>query len=417
MPNQYFDYGELRVTLTTEYDWVYDDSGSKAKRNINIWHPKSQGTLRPLGSIGISGNYVDNANGKRAALLVGVNPSVPATGGRPAVAAPTSWTKVWDDEKSGGKHNGSFWRPTPPSGYVALGDVGGKQWNPNPMPSIWCVREDLATLAKLKTSSIWDDAGSGAKKDCSIWEILPNPTGVSGAEKLPIFSGTFRSHDRHTKPDAIVRVPILNLPKDYKRFEAPVPTITPSNIPYTGEVFAETEQCGVTLPLTAFFEATDQRIIISIANPFGYMNRRIAWYTESVWVNKSAGDYNDTEQIRFGLSETQTKEIVNSAGVSVSASGGIGLVSFDVSLNYQFTHSASQSFTEYTERTKTASIRVPPYHATVLFTKHIWLKVERKDGYVLNQTELAATDDKYYSGTDLPKNFSETLGEGVVVVA
>lgn len=110
--------GSLQVTMTSAYDWLWDDKKSGASRNMTFWLPKAQGSLRPLGSVGI-GIY-DALNGKYATLLVGQNPNA---GGSPAVASSLRYDLIWNDRKSGAAHNGSVWRPVAPTNYVSLGDV------------------------------------------------------------------------------------------------------------------------------------------------------------------------------------------------------------------------------------------------------------------------------------------------------
>ena len=38
-------------------------------------------------------------------------------------AKPTKWDKGWDDSGTGGHRDGSFWWPTCPLGYAAVGGV------------------------------------------------------------------------------------------------------------------------------------------------------------------------------------------------------------------------------------------------------------------------------------------------------
>lgn len=404
MTNQTRDYGDLRVTLTSAYDWVWSHTLSGATRNVTFWHLKQQGNMRAVGSVGI-GNYGD-INGKRASILVGANPNQSPVGGKPAVVAPTGYTQIWTDKKSKGKHNGSFWRPNPPSGYVALGDVAQGSWSSPSVDRVWCVRRDLAREAKYGSGSFWDDKKSGAEKDVSCWDILPDSIGVAGGEYIPVRTDAFRAHQSYSRPDInLAWVIALPLPKDYKKFEAAVPKITPTTIPGKGDQFAFLEQCKVLLPFVAYFDPTDQRSIDNIRNPFCSVSRSIAWVAEGVWVNGSDGGFNREQNIKYGISSTQQQEMTHSAGVEVSASAGVGFASFGISLNY-VTATSSSSYTEYSEKLVTEKFDVLAHHATVLFSKHIWLKATRSDGtHVLVQVEITANDDVYFSGCELPKDF------------
>lgn len=74
MSTKTFDYGDLRISMTSSYGWVWDDTGSGARRSVCLWTPTSDGSLSPLGDYAEPGGYHE-INGKRASLLVGQNPN------------------------------------------------------------------------------------------------------------------------------------------------------------------------------------------------------------------------------------------------------------------------------------------------------------------------------------------------------
>ncbi|KAM0246280.1 hypothetical protein ACHAQJ_010283 [Trichoderma viride] len=206
---------ELIAMTTTSFSQRWNDRGSGATRDGGFWHPNSQDDFRPLGSVGVP-NYSD-INGNYSAILIKANPN--GTGDLPPVASPTGYTQVWKDEKSGAAKDGSFWRPIPPNGYVALGDVARQEWSPAPSQNdVWCVREDLVEQGSLAANSVWDDKRSGAKHDVSIWEIRTTTcfdTEPVTAEPVIIGSrashlGAIRANQGYNSPDsAFARVPIV----------------------------------------------------------------------------------------------------------------------------------------------------------------------------------------------------------------
>lgn len=112
MANNTLDYGDLSISMTSSYTWVWNGEGSDASQNVGLWTPNSQGDLSPLGDYA-EPNY-EELNGKRASLIVGQNPNTSPS--KSAVARPVDYTEIWSDKKSGGKHNGSIWRPVPLQG-------------------------------------------------------------------------------------------------------------------------------------------------------------------------------------------------------------------------------------------------------------------------------------------------------------
>ncbi|KAF7941039.1 hypothetical protein EAE99_000676 [Botrytis elliptica] len=249
-----------------------------------------------------------------------------------------------------------------------------------------------------------DDVKGGGLYDCSVWQAVPEPVVGNGDKNIPITAGTFRASPSYPKPDSSqALVPILSCENQFKRFDAPVPKITPSTIPSTGDQFLISEQCRITLPFTSFFESTNERCLDFIQDPFIELSRSIAWRTEGVWVNGSGGAYSRQKEIKYGVSKEQSESMTHSAGVEdrrsltfnilVSASAGIGCASFSVSLNYQFTYQSNSSSTEYKK------FEVPGKNATVLFSKHIWITAARtNNGPIMEQIELVANDDVYFAG-------------------
>ncbi|KAL1795369.1 hypothetical protein ACET3X_007185 [Alternaria dauci] len=391
MPNETRDYGDLRVTLTKEFEWKYADNGTGARRDASFFHARAQGDLRPLGSF-VTPNYQDQ-NNKRATLLVG---NVPNGSGKPAVASPTSYSSIWDDGGSGGKHDGSIWRPNPPSGYVALGDVCVGNYSTPSTSAIWCVRSDLVVQSDFGANSVWDDGGSGARKDVSVWPLVKPHMGVDGSDKIPVLTDLFIANASGRPEYGRAKVLTLPVPKDFKRFSADLPEFTKNTIPREGDTFEDLEQCSVTLPFTAFFPPTDNSCLNLIPHPFITLQRRTAWYVEDVARNASDESGSHTTKITKGVSSTQSEEMTHSVGVSITTSAGIKAIGggIDVTLNYQFTYSQSYSSTEFQQTEKTHTFNIGPWTVLVLLTDRVWIQATRSDGSTtLHRIGYNATDD------------------------
>ena len=386
--------------MTSAHTWVYDNTGTWAVRSIACYHPSSQGDLSPLGTYGTGTG--ESVPGKRATLLVGPNPNTKPS--QAAVARPTDYTLAYNDQGSQGEHDGSFWHPVAPEGYVALGDVVVGGYHKPATDIIWCVREDLVGYGKFLAASFWDDSRSGASMNASCWDILPESVGIDGSANIPVSAGTFYTNSNYERPTStLARVLVLPVGKDYTTFDAPMPKFTADKIPNKGDQFDFTEQCFVTLPFHCFFPPTDQSSLDNIRDPFCSISRSVAWYVEGLWVNGAAGQLHRSSRVLCGVSREKSESMTNSIGVEISSTVGIELASARISLNYQFTYNTSSSFTEYSEKEVTDEFEVPDYHARFLLSKHIWIKGFRSNGSVpLKQLEVVATDAVYYTGCDLP---------------
>ncbi|GBG91749.1 hypothetical protein CBR_g53601 [Chara braunii] len=96
----------------------------------------------------------------------------------PVLAPPVDYEWIWNESGSGTMSQpalmlGSVWRPLPAQGFVCLGDVFvASRSKPMPgqgaMAAHVCVRADYAKEAAIG-DFVWDDRGSHATFDCSIW--------------------------------------------------------------------------------------------------------------------------------------------------------------------------------------------------------------------------------------------------------
>ncbi|KAF3075771.1 hypothetical protein CFAM422_002510 [Trichoderma lentiforme] len=201
---------ELVTATTSSFSARWNDKGSGATRDGGFWHPNSQGNMRPLGSVGVP-HYKD-INGNYVAQLIGPG-SYSQSNGLPPLVSPTGYTQIWNDQKSGASKDGAFWRPIPPNGYVALGDVSMAGWSQTPSTSdVWCVRQDLVKQGSFAASSVWDDKKSGAKYDVSIWEVrsASRTNSDTEIETAAVYTGAIRASQTYNAPDSVfAKVPLV----------------------------------------------------------------------------------------------------------------------------------------------------------------------------------------------------------------
>ncbi|THV48391.1 hypothetical protein BGAL_0251g00010 [Botrytis galanthina] len=400
MPNQTRDYGDLRVTMTADYHWAWDNNKYGTHRGCTFWNPTPQGDMRTLGTVCVGKqNYW--ARNWRGTILFGPNPN--STSANPAVKRPTDYTRLWWENNDHSWHMGSVWRPIAPAGYVALGDL---MVNSNDKPSLdylWCLRADLVKPAIYYPSDIWNDRGSGRSADISIWAVIPEAMGINGNAKIPLFADTFIHSNTYSPPHTgLAFVPVLDLGNEFQDFDQSIPSFSKTSIPSTGKTYAVVEQAAVTLPMRCFFWSEDPRIIAQIEKPFISISKAIAWYVEGVYENGGSGSFTREQRIKSGISTTQSETMEHQVGISITASHGFKLAEMSVTLNYQFTHTQSTSFTEFTETEITQRFEVPPKTCTVLFSKHVYMKgTMNNGGTILSEIEAVANEDVHLGGCNL----------------
>lgn len=100
------------------------------------------------------------------------------------------YTWVYDDSGSGALIDASIWRPVVPPGYVALGDVA-VAGHDAPGFATLVVRDDPKALRPpVGYEQIWNDEGSGGVHDVTIWSPIP-PLGYTclGSVARPDYDG------------------------------------------------------------------------------------------------------------------------------------------------------------------------------------------------------------------------------------
>ncbi|KXX77964.1 hypothetical protein MMYC01_207928 [Madurella mycetomatis] len=379
MANKTREYGDLLVTLTSLYDWRWNDSGSGADRDGAFWHPQPQGDLRAVGSVACP--HYSNLNGNRAVLLVGDNPSKRQSGKGPAVQAPVDYQLIWADHGSGANADGSFWRPVPPNGYISVGDVAvtGHGKPALDQAQVWCLRADLVSDGSFN-EAVWNDRGSGANSDCAIWEIVPRVKN-SASEHIPVLAGTFRCGQGYGKPDAsLAKVPSLYVPKLSKRSSSAPPQITPDSIPEIGDTFDQVNQNVVTLPFTSFFDDNDRASLDNIQDPFCAVTKAVSWVVLEKFPNYQSTSYQQTHSVTTGIRKTESETTEHQTGIKISSEVGYGLSKWSISLNYQFTFSQTSSVEEVQERTMTKTITVAPRTVAIAWGKRVTIQGVRSDG-------------------------------------
>ncbi len=152
---------------------VGNDKGSGARMSVSVWAP----VISDSSEYYYGGQWAQPGHGPTAIGRAIVFKDLLNLG---LLKEPVDYLKIWDDAGSKKDKDYSCWRPAPPVGYRALGDfmVLGRSSRSFPealKKRVMCVHESLCRDVERKDllGWVWKDAGSGAKRDLSIWRIGP----------------------------------------------------------------------------------------------------------------------------------------------------------------------------------------------------------------------------------------------------
>lgn len=374
-------FGELVLAFTSSFDFRWNDKGSGGKYDGAYWQPKPPAGFFALGGIGVS-NY-DDVNGKVAALCVR---ATDAGSQRPPLAKPTSFTRIWKDKGSGADRDGSCWRPNPPQGYVALGDVFMNGHDTAPaLTDAMCVRSDLTHVA-VAGAFIWDDEKTGSDADFGSWAVQTPPAFADPTLGL-IAAGTYVGVASHSKPssDPVLNVLMVPLPNQVGEnpqepsldgYQAP-PSRTPSVVDRI-----------VTVPFTAVKDDSKD-VKWKVDNSPFYTVQRSAWYSLAIFEhNKTSVMQEKSVSITVGVSSSQTNTYSEKTGIQVSEEVGVSFieevkVSMTVSVELGFEHSTS--VTQLQSKTVVRQLDIPPQTAAALWVASYSLQAVRSDGAQIYQ--------------------------------
>ncbi|CAM4394107.1 Vps62-related protein [Pseudoalteromonas ostreae] len=389
-------FGELVITFTDKFDFRWDDSGSGASKDGAYWHPLPPSGFKALGSVGV--NHYGGINGTVAALCV---KEASIKEGAPALRSPVKFDMIWKDSGSGAHKDGSCWRPVAPDGYVALGDVFVKGYNSPSLEDITCVRADLAYGAVVG-NGIWADHGSGASADFGSFEINV-PAEYYDTEKGLISVGSFVGNNNYNPPVGASVLHCLNLLLPTESAEnPPYPTLTSYDPP--ASTTTPSLDRTVYVPFTAVKDDFKDLAWKVSNSPFYKVDRYISYKTELYDYNQTSVIQHVDETISTGVSTTQSSSFSTKTGVSVTAEGGVsflgtgGKVSATVSVELGWTRSTG--ITEFTEKSITRSISVPPNKAQAVWAISYSLVVKRDDNSTVSNALSFEVD--YFIHSEFP---------------
>ncbi len=148
----------------SEYDQVWNDSGSGAEQDVSVWRARVPAGCHLIGMTAKNGHSPPNFS----TLVI--------RAGGSDIAPPDRFQLIWWQER--GKRRFWCWRPIPPPGYMSLGDVGTLSETPPSRKDVVCVA--LGCLSPNRQPlgrQIWNDRGGGAPKDAAFFE-QPGGTGL-----------------------------------------------------------------------------------------------------------------------------------------------------------------------------------------------------------------------------------------------
>jgi hypothetical protein len=415
------DVGDLTIRYVSTFVHRYNDRGSGGKYDGSFWHPvMPDPSWHALGSLGFKRYY--NPNGKHWMIIVKESEE-----GSGALKKPLGYMKEWENKGKckwphegkdckRGDHYGSFWTPKCPNGYVAMGTVVVGQWaNPPQKDDVMCVRRDLTKPGEVG-DFVWNDSKTGVFNYLGAWRItIPD---ISIHKKAYLETGTFVGRGNHRAgtrtcenddcweepvDHPVMHVLSVSLPT---LIDTPVEPQIPKLTGYEQPALTMEPlmQKSMLVPFSALLEGKQigsADIEWLLANsPFVRVDRTVHNKLMFHTINNSSLIQENHIELVSGISETDSKTMTHTVGVSISHEAGVEFQGVggktSVTASYQFGYETMHAVTELQEKHIKVSINVPFNKAAACWQqKNIYRVMRHNKGELDAMADLEFGIDTY----------------------
>ncbi|GAA1285107.1 Vps62-related protein [Saccharothrix xinjiangensis] len=401
-------FGPLEVCVVSRYTRTWDDRGSGGDYHGSFFSPVAPGTgWRRLAHLGNGSNHNDISGNHGTVMVREVDAAARM------FAHPTDYRLIWTDAGSGADKDGSVWRPVPPAGYVALGDVMWQGHGKPPLTEITCIRKTYNGHEYVRRGTLgpllWSDKGTGADRDVSLYPILAPGYPEDSIERLLLPTGGFTAYGHHSPPSPEDTTWVLDLPASVVKSHGPQrPTLTSHDAP--PETTQPVIDRVVVIPCTVVRDPHRAPAWQLEHSPFYTLERRRFYTSQLHRYNGSSEPHTDSRAITTGVSGTDEEAFTKKTGVTVSASAGIevkGLgLGASVSTTVELGYERRRSVTVLRSETKTHSLVTPPHTSGALWSETHEIRSFRADGSQVGETSLIFetsnyVNQQYPAGTDI----------------
>lgn len=325
--------------------------------------PTPAGAFRPLGDFVV----LDHAEADRSPVML----LAPKPGRESMLISPVGFEKITDDSGSDNPVDLTYYWPTAPAGYTAMGIAVGFDGAVPSVDNYWCVKDTI--LQDASVVSYYSDAGSAWDADGSL--NVPDLSVAPLRDKVLLTPTTFLSVYRS---DGAGRALVLDkavLPN--ASFPAPEPTFENS---WDG---AETDR-GLTsvavMPCTVVHDKSSTRG--PKTNPFYYLAAEPFWHCYK-GLQVIDGGYTE-EEVTVGTSSTESHGFQDTTSLTVGAETGVEAGGFSAKVSVSYTHemqvTAETTSSHDTEIRKLVHQDLPAHHKVYLWQARVDIVAYRTEG-------------------------------------
>lgn len=351
--------GGLLIRYVNQYTSRWDDAGSGGDQDMTFWHPVAPAGWYALGSY-LEASYRDvNAAGDLPMIVVQDSQNAGL------LAAPTSYTLIYNDQGSGASRDGSVWLPVCPTGFVALGVVTNSGYSSPSADDVRCVKSSYTAAARVGGRT-YTDVGTGASMYLGAFNIEYPTLTTAPDNRTPLLAGTNAAcgWDASSCSEAVFHLLLVPLELVVNSDNDAEPKLT-SKTPLDtsrARIFSSMRVPFTTVPSV---NANTGMRGWNVANSPFYTLQRVEAYVPIDVIDNSQGttEAEYTYHIETGYSQTESSRFTESVGLEVTVGGEVGFLgtggSWEVKVSTQFEWESSSSSTYGETISRDYSFKIP----------------------------------------------------------
>ncbi len=378
---------DLYIKYVDQFTWRWDDSGSGGDYDGNFWHPVVPDGWHALGSLGIRGYSDPNQNHW---MIV-----VKEKEGSESLLPPVGYQMEYDDSGSGATHDGSFWTPLCPNGFVALGAVAQAGYGTPSLNDVTCVRDNLTVAGQARDADmIWIDKNTGADDWVGIWRVTIRQREDLSDGRLYLDTGTFVSWGQSGgncsagacwSPPASyshMRVLAVDAPMLFDTGNESIPRLTSYTMPSgSDEPF---ESRAMLVPFSAVLSGSQiqGKVHTFVTESPLIRFEKVVRFHRLNWIQCHGSTTCDLQyEVNKGIEETESETFSVNVGISVTAEAGVSFMgvggNVSVTVNTEFGYETTESRSAFTSESWSAIKPCPPEHACAIWTDNTTFLVKK----------------------------------------